>query len=165
MLQIQLTINGRPLEDWVREDEMLLPFLRRHGYKSVKYGCETSNCGLCSVLVNGKPVLSCSTPLFRLQNAAVETLEGLEEEAAPMRPYLAKQAADQCGFCNPGYLVMAVALAREYENPDERTILDYLAGNLCRCSGYLSQTRGLLEYFSSRQKNKTDSQTKEASNE
>jgi len=150
MFLLKLTLNDRKIEDYIEPDELLIDFVRRHHCLSVKRGCETSNCGLCTVIVDGKPVLSCSTLAFRCHGRSVETLEGLEDEARHIRPYLAGEGADQCGFCNPGYIVCAVALAREVENPSDEQIIDYLSGNLCRCTGYLSQARGLRRYFDDR---------------
>ena len=90
----------------------------------MKRGCESGNCGLCTVLLDGKPVLSCSTPIGRADGRAVDTLEGLEEEAKQFTGFFAAQGADQCGFCNPGYIVNIVALLRENPDPTERKFLN-----------------------------------------
>ncbi len=92
---------------------MVLDFCRKHNCFSVKRGCESGNCGLCTVLLDGKPVLSCSTPIGRADGREVDTLEGLEEEAKKFSDFFAVQGADQCGFCNPGYIVNIVALLRK----------------------------------------------------
>ena len=84
---------------------------------------------LCTVLLDGKPVLSCSTPIGRADGRAVDTLEGLEEEAKQFTGFFAAQGADQCGFCNPGYIVNIVALLRENPDPTDEEILEYLSGN------------------------------------
>ncbi len=156
MIELSLQVNGKTIRDTVRPDEMLIDFLRRKGYKSVKRGCDTSNCGLCTVIIDGRASLSCSTLAARCGGKQVETLEGLEEEAKHIRPYLAGEGADQCGFCNPGYIVCAVALGREEDNPDDETIISYLSGNLCRCTGYVSQARALRAYFDDRAAGKFD---------
>ncbi len=89
----------------------------RHGCKSVERGCETSNCGLCTVFLDEKPVLSCSVLAVRVNGRRVTTLEGLQEEAAEFGAFIADQGAEQCGFCNPGFIMNALALFRERNTP------------------------------------------------
>ena len=146
-MRIKIFVNGKKIEEDVACDLLLIDFLREHGYKSVKRGCETSNCGLCTVMLNGTPVLSCSLLAVRADGCQVETLEGLKEEAAEFGAFIADQGAEQCGFCNPGLMMNAIALFREYPDPDEETIKEYLAGNLCRCSGYEGQLRGIQAFL------------------
>ena len=107
-MEIKLTLNGRPVTGSIDPDCLLIDFLRDHGCLSVKRGCDTSNCGLCTVLMDGKPILSCSMLAARAAGHSVQTLEGLQEEAADFVGFIADQGADQCGFCNPG-LVMNTA--------------------------------------------------------
>ena len=130
----------------------LLDFLREKGCLSVKQGCETSNCGLCTVLLDGVPVLSCSLLAARADGHSVTTLEGLREEARQFVSFLADQGADQCGFCNPGMVMNTIALLRENPDPSDDDIRAWLAGNLCRCSGYESQLRGIRAYLDSRKR-------------
>lgn len=118
-MEVTITLNGKKITDSVDADMVLLDFCRKHKCFSVKRGCETGNCGLCSVLLDGKPVLSCSVPIGRASGRKVDTLEGLQEEAKKFSDFFAAQGADQCGFCNPGYIVNIVALLRE--NPDRQT--------------------------------------------
>ena len=146
-MEIKLTLNGKPLTDHIEADTLLLDFLRDHGCYSVKRGCETGNCGLCTVLMDGKPVLSCSTLAARAAGHTITTLEGLQEEAAEFVGFIADQGADQCGFCNPGLVMNTIALLRENPNPTDDEIKQYLAGNLCRCSGYDGQLRGIRSYL------------------
>lgn len=146
-MRIKVFVNGKKIEEDVACDRLLIDFLRDHGYKSVKRGCETSNCGLCTVMMDGIPVLSCSLLAVRADGHQVETLEGLKEEAAEFGAFIADQGAEQCGFCNPGLMMNAIALFREYPDPDEETIKEYLAGNLCRCSGYEGQLRGIQAFL------------------
>ena len=146
-MKIQMKLNGKNIQEEIRPDMLLLELVRSHGCASVKRGCETSNCGLCTVILNGKPVLSCSVLAARADGAAVETLEGLQEEAAELGAFIADQGAEQCGFCNPGYILNAIALFRENPDPSDQEILEYLAGNLCRCSGYEGQLRGLRNFL------------------
>ena len=131
-------------------DTVLLDFLREKGCLSVKRGCDTSNCGLCTVLMDGKPILSCSTLAVRADGHEIFTLEGLQAEASDFVGFIADQGADQCGFCNPGFVMNTIALLRENPDPTDDEIRAFLAGNLCRCSGYDGQLRGIRAYLNSR---------------
>lgn len=149
-MEIQLTLNGRKVIAQIGADTLLLDFLRSQGCYSVKRGCETSNCGLCTVLMDGRPVLSCSMLAARAAGHRVQTLEGLQEEAADFAQFIADQGADQCGFCNPGFVMNTIALLRENPDPTDDEIRSFLSGNLCRCSGYDGQLRGIRNYLNSR---------------
>ena len=149
-MEIKLTLNGKPLCAEIEPDLMLIDFLRSHGCYSVKRGCETSACGLCTVLMDGKPILSCSMLAARADGHCIDTLEGLQEEAAEFVGFIADEAAEQCGFCSPGLVMNTIALLRENPHPTDEEILAYLAGNLYRCSGYESQLRGIRAYLDSR---------------
>ena len=146
-MKVTVTVNGRKIQEEVACDLLLIDFLRSHGCPSVKRGCETSNCGLCTVLMDGKPVLSCSVLTVRADGHVIDTLEGLQEEAEEFGAFIADQGAEQCGFCNPGFMMNALALFRENPDPNEEEIKEYLAGNLCRCSGYEGQLRGILNFL------------------
>lgn len=149
-MEIKLTLNGKVITDNVEADSLLLDFVRAHGALSVKRGCETTNCGLCTVLMDGKPILSCSMLTARANGHTIHTLEGLQEEAAEFVCFIADQGADQCGFCNPGFVMNTVALLRENPDPTDDEIRAFLAGNLCRCSGYEGQLRGIRAFLDSR---------------
>ena len=149
-MEIKLKLNGRAIVASVEADTVLLDFLREKGCLSVKRGCDTSNCGLCTVLMDGKPILSCSTLAVRADGHEIYTLEGLQAEAADFVGFIADQGADQCGFCNPGFVMNTIALLRENPNPTDDEIRAFLAGNLCRCSGYDGQLRGIRNYLNSR---------------
>ena len=149
-MELKFTLNGKPVSALIQPDTLLLDLLRELGCYSVKRGCETANCGLCTVLMDGRPVLSCSTLAARASGHSVQTLEGLQEEAADFAAFIADQGADQCGFCNPGFVMNTIALLRENPNPSDDEILAYLAGNLCRCSGYDGQLRGIRAYLDQR---------------
>ena len=149
-MEIKLTLNGREVTASIQADTLLIDFLRARGCLSVKRGCETSNCGLCTVLLDGTPVLSCSVLAARADGHSVQTLEGLQEEAAEFVTFIADQGAEQCGFCNPGFVMNTIALLRENPNPTDDEIRAYLAGNLCRCSGYEGQLRGIRAYLNQR---------------
>ena len=144
---VNINVNGKKIQQEIEPDLPLLDFLRANGCYSVKRGCETSNCGLCTVFLNEKPVLSCSILAARADGSSVTTLEGLQEEAEEFVAFIADQGAEQCGFCNPGFVMNAIALFRENPQPDENEIKEYLSGNLCRCSGYEGQLRGILNFL------------------
>ena len=149
-MEIKLKLNGKNIMASVEADTVLLDFLREKGCLSVKRGCDTSNCGLCTVLMDGKPILSCSTLAVRADGHEIFTLEGLQAEASDFVGFIADQGADQCGFCNPGFVMNTIALLRENPDPTDDEIRAFLAGNLCRCSGYDGQLRGIRNYLNSR---------------
>ena len=127
---VDIKLNGKSVKADITADMTLYEFVREHGCYSVKCGCETSNCGLCTVFLNDKPVLSCSVLAARADKCSVTTLEGLQEEASEFVTFIADQGAEQCGFC-----------------PDEEEIKEFLSGNLCRCSGYEGQLRGIMNFL------------------
>lgn len=149
-MEIKIILNGKEVRENIQPDLLLIDFVRAHGCLSVKRGCETSNCGLCTVLMDDVPILSCSMLAARADGHRVTTLEGLQEEAASFVGYVADQGADQCGFCNPGFVMNTIALLRENPDPTDDEIRAYLAGNLCRCSGYEGQTRGIRAFLNAR---------------
>ena len=145
-MKISLMLNGTKIEREIAPDLLLIDFVREEGCYSVKRGCETSGCGLCTLFLDEKPVLSCSVLAARADGHAVTTLEGLQKEAEEFGAFIADQGAEQCGFCNPGMIMNAIALFRENPDPTEEEMKEYLAG---RCSGYEGQLRGMkafLEY-------------------
>lgn len=146
-MEVTLTLNGKRITRSVDADMALLDFVRNEGCYSVKRGCDTSNCGLCTVFLDDKPVLSCSVLVARADGHKVTTMEGLQKEAAEFGAFIADQGAEQCGFCNPGMIMNALALFRENPEPSEDEIKEYLAGNLCRCSGYEGQLRGIQNFI------------------
>ena len=149
-MDIKITLNGKTVTDTIKADTLLIDFLRAHGCYSVKRGCETSNCGLCTVLMDGTPILSCSMLAARADGHTIHTLEGLQEEAKEFIGYIADRGAEQCGFCNPGMVMNTIALLRENPDPTDEEICAYLAGNLCRCSGYEGQLAAIRNYLDSR---------------
>lgn len=148
-MEIKLWINGKEFKDDILPDTILIDFLRSKGFYSVKKGCETSNCGLCTVLMEGKPILSCSTLALRANGLHVTTIEGIESEALEFGGFLADQGAEQCGFCSPGFIMTVIAMKKELKNPSEDEIKNYLNGNLCRCTGYMGQLRAIKKYLDS----------------
>ena len=146
-MEIKFWLNGKKIQAEIEADTLLLDFLREKGCYSVKRGCETANCGLCTVLMEEKPILSCSTLAARADGKHVVTMEGMQEEAKEFGAFLANEGAEQCGFCNPGFIMNIFAMLKELENPSEEEINEYLAGNLCRCSGFMGQTRSILKFL------------------
>ena len=153
-MKMDFWLNNVHREAEVQPDTLLLDLLRQMGCFSVKRGCETANCGLCTVLLDGRPVLSCSMLALRIQGKKVVTLEGMEKEAQEFGAFLAGEGAEQCGFCNPGFIMNVFAMLNELPDPDEEQIREYLAGNLCRCSGFVGQTRSILKYLRYKQDRK-----------
>lgn len=146
-MKIQLTLNGKYIEADISPNTMLIDLVRSLGMKSVKRGCDTGNCGLCTLWVDEKPVLSCSYLAARANGKSVTTLEGIQKEAEEFSRFLAEEGADQCGFCSPGFIMNVLALKREIPHPTREQMNEYLAGNLCRCTGYQGQRRALETYF------------------
>ena len=146
-MKIEFWLNGVKRQEEIQPDTLLLDFLREKGCYSVKRGCETANCGLCTVLMDEKPVLSCSTLAARADGKKIVTLEGMQEEAKELGNFIANEGAEQCGFCNPGFIMNIFAMLKEIADPTEEQIKEYLAGNLCRCSGFVSQTKSILKFL------------------
>ena len=146
-MNINFWLNGVNRHAEIYPDTLLIDFLREQGCFSVKRGCETANCGLCTVLVDGRPVLSCSTLAARIEGKKIVTLEGMQREAQEFGSFLANEGAEQCGFCNPGFIMKVFAMLAEIKDPTEEQIKEYLAGNLCRCSGFVSQTKSILKFL------------------
>jgi len=146
-MTVEFILNGRKVAVSIEADDSLYTILRRLGMYSVKCGCETTNCGLCTVHMDGKAVLSCSVPAARCSGSEIVTLEGLQEEAKRLGECLAGEGAEQCGFCAPGMMMNVLALAKENPHATSDEIDAFLAGNLCRCSGYVSQRRAIQKYL------------------
>ena len=146
-MELKFTLNEKKVTTIIEADSLLIDVVRELGCLSVKRGCETSNCGLCTVFMNDKPVLSCSVLAARAEGQKITTLEGLQKEAKEFGTFVANQGAEQCGFCNPGFIMNAIAMFRENPNPSDEEILAYLTGNLCRCSGYEGQLRSIKAYI------------------
>lgn len=146
-MKLKLWINNEEFTDEIEPGTLLLDFLREKGFYSVKRGCDTSNCGLCTVHLEGKPVLSCSTLAVRANGHHVTTLEALQQEAGEFGTFLAEEGVEQCGFCSPGFVMTVLAMKRELKEPTEEEIKSYLVGNLCRCTGYMGHLRAIKKYL------------------
>ena len=149
-MELKFTLNGKKVVTEIEADSLLIDVVRNLGCLSVKRGCESSNCGLCTVFMNEKPVLSCSVLAARVEGQNITTLEGLQDEAKDFGSFIADQGAEQCGFCNPGFVMNTIALFRENPDPTDDEIRAFLSGNLCRCSGYDGQLRGIRAFLDSR---------------
>lgn len=157
-MNIKFWLNGVCIQEDVEADTLLLDLLRSKGCCSVKRGCETANCGLCTVLMDDKPVLSCSILAMRADGKKIVTLEGMQKEAEEFGSFLADEGAEQCGFCNPGFIMNVFAMLHEIEEPSEEQIKEYLSGNLCRCSGFVGQTRSILKFLRHKKAQKEETQ-------
>lgn len=146
-MQVELIINGKKHSLNVDCDEFLLDTLRSVGYLSVKRGCDTTNCGLCTVWIDGRPTLSCSTLSIKANGKSITTMEGVQKEAEEFAKIFTAEGAEQCGFCSPGFVLTVIAMKNELNNPTDEEIKDYLAGNLCRCTGYVGQLRAVKKYL------------------
>lgn len=155
-MEITMTLNGKKITASIAPDMLLIDFVRQMKCYSVKRGCETANCGLCTVMLDDIPVLSCSILAARANGRKVDTLEGLENEAEEFIGFIADQGAEQCGFCNPGFVMNTIALLRENPDPTDQEIKAFLAGNLCRCSGYEGQLRGIRSFLNWKKEGKAN---------
>lgn len=150
-MKVTITVNGRSHSLEANAGTPLADTLRSLGYLEVKKACGTGNCGLCTVLLDGLPVPSCSVITGKADGKAVTTVRGLGKEADDLASCLVAEGAEQCGYCSPGFAVMAVAMKREYallgRLPGDGEIKHYLSGNLCRCSGYEGHLRALRKFL------------------
>ncbi|MDU2147546.1 2Fe-2S iron-sulfur cluster-binding protein [Paraclostridium sordellii] len=144
---VELKVNGKNRKIDIEPEEYLVDTLRKLGNLSVKRGCDTGCCGLCTVWIEKKPTLSCATLTVRAVNKEITTIEGLEKEASEFAQILVSEGAEQCGFCSPGFILTVIAMKNELINPTEDDIKHYLTGNLCRCTGYMGQLRAVKTYL------------------
>lgn len=136
---ITLHINGERYERAVLPHHTLLEVLREDlGLIGTKHGCELGECGACTVLIDGQPMLSCLLLPAEVQESEITTIEGIEAngELHPLQATFAELGAAQCGYCTPGLLLSGIALLREHPQPTRAQMQEALAGNLCRCTGY-----------------------------
>jgi len=141
-------VNGVRQRLWVAPNELLLNVLReRLQLTGAKYGCGIGECGACTVLMDGRPVLACLVLAVSAHGSEIVTVEGLQGpdgELDPLQEAFIEHAALQCGYCTPGMLMTAKALLNENPHPSENEVRDYLKGNLCRCTGYASIVRAVM---------------------
>ena len=138
-ISVSLTVNGKALSAEVESRTLLVEFLREHlQLTGTHVGCDTAQCGACTILVDGKAVKSCNVLALQVQGSEVTTIEGLAANGAlhPMQAAFKKHHGLQCGFCTPGMVLSAVGLAAQVKEPTEAQIREALDGNFCRCTGY-----------------------------
>jgi carbon-monoxide dehydrogenase small subunit len=143
--EITLSVNGEKKELAVKNGEFLVDALRRLGWKGTKKGCDTGDCGSCTVILNGKPVLGCLVPAVTAHGGAITTIEGLGtvHKPHPLQEAFVEAGAVQCGFCIPGMILSSKALLDRTPDPTEAEIRKALDGNLCRCTGYVQQVEAV----------------------
>jgi len=146
-MKISININGENAIWEIDSGGFLYDVLRNNGYFSVKKGCDAGSCGLCTVWVDEVPVLSCSFLAARADGKKITTIDGVKKDAEKFVNFLVAEGAEQCGFCSPGFVMTVLAMERELGNPTEDEINHYLAGNLCRCTGYEGQLRAVIKYL------------------
>ncbi len=145
-MKLALTINGRFTHADVAPGETLLVTLRRLGWKSVKDGCAAGDCGSCAVLLDGRAVNACLVFAAKADGAEVTTVEGLTGNGLhPLQAALVDAGGVQCGFCIPGMLMTVVELLAAEPHPSAAAVAEALAGNLCRCTGYVKILEGVLD--------------------
>ncbi|HID15705.1 MAG TPA: (2Fe-2S)-binding protein [Candidatus Atribacteria bacterium] len=145
--EINFTLNGYKVSVEVEPNEKLLDVLRdKLGVKSPKYGCGRGECGSCSVLLNGKSVRSCITLAIEVDGQEIVTLEGLEKDGiTDIQKSFLEHNAFQCGFCAPGFIITTTELLSKNSHPEEEEIREAVAGNLCRCTGYDTIIKAILD--------------------
>jgi aerobic carbon-monoxide dehydrogenase small subunit len=137
--QVKITINGRAREALVETRTLLVHFIRESaGLTGTHVGCDTSNCGACTVILNGKTIKSCTMFAVQANGAEITTVEGLMKDGQlhPLQEGFKQEHGLQCGFCTPGMLMSSLALLNKNANPTEADIRWGISGNLCRCTGY-----------------------------
>jgi len=138
-ISVSLTVNGKPVSAEVEARTLLVEFLRDNlQLTGTHVGCDTAQCGACTILLDGKAVKSCNLLAVQAQGAKLTTIEGLATNGSlhPMQAAFKRHHGLQCGFCTPGMVLAAVGLADQVKNPTEAQIRDALDGNFCRCTGY-----------------------------
>ncbi len=147
--QIELTVNGVKHELLVAPNELLLNLLRdRLGLTGAKYGCGIGECGSCTVLMDGVPILSCLTLAIAADGKKVTTIEGIaspDGHLDPLQESFLENGAVQCGYCTPGMILMGKALLEENPSPTEREVQEYIRGNTCRCTGYVQIVKAIQD--------------------
>ena len=139
MAVIKLSINGKKISREVQDNVLLSDFLRDGlALTGTHVGCDTSQCGACTVHLNGNSIKSCTILIGDCDGAEITTIEGLKNNGKmhPMQEAFKKHHGLQCGFCTPGMVMSAIDLLQKNKNPSEQEIRDWLEGNICRCTGY-----------------------------
>jgi carbon-monoxide dehydrogenase small subunit len=146
-LAVTLTVNGETVARETAANLLLVEFLREElGLTGTHVGCDTSQCGACTVLVDGRSVKSCTMLAVQADGSSVTTVEGLARDGAlhPLQAAFRQHHGLQCGFCTPGMIMAGVALLNRDRHPSEQQVRDWLEGNICRCTGYHNIVRAVL---------------------
>jgi len=144
---VHLSINGEEYDVAVGPYDVLSKVLRDDlGLTGTKRGCDYGGCGCCTLIMNGKAIYSCMMPARKANGATIRTVEGLEKDGKlhPVQSAFIKHFAFQCGYCTPGFIMSAVAFLEENKNPTEDEVREAIAGNLCRCTGYIKIIEAIL---------------------
>ncbi|HCP15052.1 MAG TPA: ferredoxin [Peptococcaceae bacterium] len=147
LMALNFVLNGEPAEILVDPSDMLADILReRMLLTGTKKGCGKGECGACTVIMNGAAVNSCMIPAMKAMGAVVQTIEGISsrEKLHPLQESFMDEGAIQCGFCTPGMIMSAKALLDSTPHPDSEQIKEAIAGNLCRCTGYVKIEKAIL---------------------
>lgn len=145
-IELRFTLNGEKREWTIAPGDILLDVLRREGLFGVKRGCETGECGACTILLEGRPVDSCLMFAAQAEGREIVTIEGLAhgDQLDPIQESFLDNGAVQCGFCSPGMVLSAKALLERRPNPSEAEVREALAGHLCRCTGYRKPVEAVM---------------------
>ncbi len=142
---INFTLNGKTRQESIEINTLLINLIRdKLNLTGTKYACGIGECGACTVLMDGRPILSCLTLAVDIDGKSIVTIEGLNDEISrTLRESFLEEGAVHCGFCTPGFLIVSSYLLKEKPAPTEEEIREYIRGNLCRCTGYIGIIRGI----------------------
>ena len=147
-VKVSMTVNGKPVSADVEERTLLVNFIREHlRLTGTHVGCDTAQCGACTVEMNGDAVKACNILAMQAEGAKVTTIEGIaaaDGTLHPMQEAFREHHALQCGFCTPGMVISAIDLVRRHPNPTEEVVRAELDGNFCRCTGYHNIVKAIL---------------------
>jgi carbon-monoxide dehydrogenase small subunit len=146
-MKVKAILNGKAQEWDVSPGEFLDVTLKKNGCSSIRSSCHDGACGSCTVFINGKPMLSCQYLTVRVEGREITTVEGLREEAEKAAECLVLAGGEGCGYCAPGFIMQMIALKREIPNPTDGELKEYLNGNLCRCTGYVTRNEAAKAYL------------------
>ena len=144
---IHVTLNGKQQTWDVSPGEKLADVLRKHGCYSVKIGCGEGVCGTCTVLLDGKLILSCKHLAVRADGKEIVTVEGLGEEGDKIAKCLVDRGGEGCGYCAPAFVIITYQMKKELKDPTREDVRAYLNGNLCRCTGYAVRVDAAMAYL------------------
>src|SRR3981189_2054748 len=147
-VKASMTVNGKPVSADLEPRPLLVPFIREHlRLTGTHVGCDTAQCGACTVLMNGKAIKSCSIVAMQAEGTDILTIEGVARPGGSLHPMQAgfkENHGLQCGFCTPGMVMNALDFAKSHPDPTEEEVRDSLEGNLCRCTGYHNIVKSIM---------------------